>query len=200
MRRRKPERPASEDVKIVLLELGGTAWMVRYGSSERPMSTSAHERHKSLTVHVGGVITEMALKYNKPVRIGANWGSLDQVLLRRLMNTNAISDMPHDAREVTPEAMVQSALLSAERAEEIGLPHNRIILSIKVSAVDIGSSLPGTGERPTAPVLIDGKKAATLLGPTLTADFTQRVTDYIERRFGNAGRSATSEPLETIEA
>src|SRR3974390_1783981 len=276
-------------------------------------------------------IVEMALKYNKPVRIGANWGSLDQELLTRLMDQNAKAEKPLAAREVTHEAMVQSALLSAERAEEIGLPRNRIILSAKVSAVqdliavyselarrsdyalhlglteagmgtkgivassaamgvllqqgvgdtirisltpepggdrtrevqvaqellqtmglrtfvplvaacpgcgrttsttfqelasdiqtfirdsmpewrrrypgvetlnvavmgcivngpgeskhaDIGISLPGTGEQPTAPVFIDGKKAATLRGPTLTADFKQMVVDYIERRFGS---------------
>src|SRR3974390_255965 len=282
-------------------------------------------------------IVEMALKYNKPVRIGANWGSLDQELLTKLMDENAKSPTPRDAREVTHEAMVQSALLSAARAEEIGLSKNRIILSAKVSAVqdliavyrelarrsdyalhlglteagmgtkgivassaamgvllqqgigdtirisltpepggdrtrevqvaqellqtmglrtfvplvaacpgcgrttsttfqelasdiqgfirdsmpewkthypgvetlnvavmgcivngpgeskhaDIGISLPGTGEQPTAPVFIDGKKAATLRGPTLTADFKNIVIDYIERRFGTgAGRSA----------
>jgi (E)-4-hydroxy-3-methylbut-2-enyl-diphosphate synthase len=275
-------------------------------------------------------IIEMALKHNKPVRIGANWGSLDQELLTRLMDENAKSRQPRDAREVTHEAMVQSALLSAARAEEIGLPRNRIILSAKVSAVqdliavytelasrcdyalhlglteagmgskgivassaamgvllqkgigdtirisltpepngdrtrevqvgqellqtmglrtfvplvaacpgcgrttsttfqelaaeiqgfiresmpqwkkhypgvetlnvavmgcivngpgeskhaDIGISLPGTGEQPTAPVFIDGKKAATLRGPTLTTDFKQMVIDYIERRWG----------------
>jgi (E)-4-hydroxy-3-methylbut-2-enyl-diphosphate synthase len=55
---------------------------------------------------------------------------------------------------------------------------------------DIGISLPGTGEQPTAPVFIDGKKAATLRGPTLGADFKQIVTDYIERRFGGAQRAA----------
>ena len=55
---------------------------------------------------------------------------------------------------------------------------------------DIGISLPGTGEQPTAPVFIDGKKAATLRGPTLAADFKQIVTDYIERRFGGAQRAA----------
>ena len=277
-------------------------------------------------------IVEMALKYSKPVRIGANWGSLDQELLTKLMDENAKSPTPRDAREVTHEAMVQSALLSAARAEEIGLPKNRIILSAKVSAVqdliavycelarrsdyalhlglteagmgtkgivassaamgvllqqgigdtirisltpepggdrtrevqvaqellqtmglrtfvplvaacpgcgrttsttfqelaadiegfirdsmpvwktqypgvetlnvavmgcivngpgeskhaDIGISLPGTGEQPTAPVFIDGKKAATLRGPTLTADFKQMVVDYIERRFGGS--------------
>ncbi|MEA2872116.1 MAG: (E)-4-hydroxy-3-methylbut-2-enyl-diphosphate synthase [Hyphomicrobiales bacterium] len=80
-------------------------------------------------------IVEMAIKHNKPVRIGANWGSLDQELLTRLMDENVKSPDPKDARAVTREAMVQSALLSAERAEEIGLPRDKIILSAKVSAV-----------------------------------------------------------------
>ena len=80
-------------------------------------------------------IVEMAIKHNKPVRIGANWGSLDQELLTHLMDENAKSAKPMDMRAVTREAMVQSALLSAARAEEIGLPRNRIILSAKVSAV-----------------------------------------------------------------
>jgi (E)-4-hydroxy-3-methylbut-2-enyl-diphosphate synthase len=281
-------------------------------------------------------IIEMALKYNKPVRIGANWGSLDQELLTRLMDENAKSATPRDARAVMHEAMVQSAVLSAARAQELGLAKNRIILSAKVSAVqdliavygelarrcdyalhlglteagmgskgivassaamgvllqqgigdtirisltpepngdrtrevqvaqellqtmglrtfvplvaacpgcgrttsttfqelaadiqgfirdsmpgwktrypgvetlnvavmgcivngpgeskhaDIGISLPGTGEQPTAPVFIDGKKAATLRGPTLSADFKQMVIDYIERRWGTAARAA----------
>ena len=282
-------------------------------------------------------IIEMALKYDKPVRIGANWGSLDQELLTQLMDENAKSKSPRDARAVMHEAMVQSALGSAQRAEELGLAKNRIILSAKVSAVqdliavygelarrcdyalhlglteagmgskgivasaaamgillqqgigdtirisltpepagdrtrevqvaqellqtmglrtfvplvaacpgcgrttsttfqelaadiqgfirssmpewktrypgvetrnvavmgcivngpgeskhaDIGISLPGTGEQPTAPVFIDGKKAATLRGPTLAADFKQMVIDYIERRWGKTGRSTT---------
>jgi len=282
-------------------------------------------------------IIEMALKYEKPVRIGANWGSLDQELLTRLMDENAKSKRPRDARAVMHEAMVQSALGSAQRAEELGLAKNRIILSAKVSAVqdliavygelarrcdyalhlglteagmgskgivasaaamgvllqqgigdtirisltpepagdrtrevqvaqellqtmglrtfvplvaacpgcgrttsttfqelaadiqgfirssmpewktrypgvetlnvavmgcivngpgeskhaDIGISLPGTGEQPTAPVFIDGKKAATLRGPTLAADFKQMVIDYIERRWGKTTRSTT---------
>jgi (E)-4-hydroxy-3-methylbut-2-enyl-diphosphate synthase len=290
-------------------------------------------------------IIETALKYGKPVRIGANWGSLDQELLTRLMDENSRAAEPREARQVTHEAMVQSALLSAERAEEIGLPKNRIILSAKVSAVqdliavyrelarrsdyalhlglteagmgskgivassaamgvllqqgigdtvrvsltpepngdrtlevqvaqellqtmglrtfvplvaacpgcgrttsttfqelasdiqgfirdsmpawkarypgvetltvavmgcivngpgeskhaDIGISLPGTGEQPTAPVFVDGKKVATLRGATLTADFKQMVTDYIERRFGIRAREA-SKPMETIDA
>jgi (E)-4-hydroxy-3-methylbut-2-enyl-diphosphate synthase len=281
-------------------------------------------------------IVEMAIKHNKPVRIGVNWGSLDQELLTKLMDENSASASPIGAREVTHEAMVQSALLSAQRARDIGLPQNRIILSVKVSAVqdliacytelakrcdyalhlglteagmgskgivassaamgvllqqgigdtvrvsltpepngdrtlevqvaqellqtmglrtfvplvaacpgcgrttsttfqqlagdiqnfirtsmpewktrypgvetlnvavmgcivngpgeskhaDIGISLPGTGETPTAPVFIDGKKAATLRGPTLSTDFQKMVVDYIERRFGTGNRTA----------
>jgi (E)-4-hydroxy-3-methylbut-2-enyl-diphosphate synthase len=281
-------------------------------------------------------IVEMAIKYGKPVRIGVNWGSLDQELLTKLMDENSRSPEPLEARAVTHEAMVQSALLSAQRAEDIGLAKNRIILSAKVSAVqdliacytelarrsdyalhlglteagmgskgivassaamgvllqqgigdtvrvsltpepngdrtlevqvaqellqtmglrtfvplvaacpgcgrttsttfqelasdiqgfirtsmpewktrypgvetlnvavmgcivngpgeskhaDIGISLPGTGEQPTAPVFVDGKKVATLRGPTLTADFKRMVVDYIERRFGAGSRSA----------
>jgi (E)-4-hydroxy-3-methylbut-2-enyl-diphosphate synthase len=281
-------------------------------------------------------IVEFAIKYDKPVRIGANWGSLDQELLTHLMDENSKSAQPKGAREVMHEAMVQSALLSAKRAEEIGLLQNRIILSAKVSAVqdliavyselarrsdyalhlglteagmgtkgivassaamgvllqqgigdtirisltpepggdrtrevqvaqellqtmglrtfvplvaacpgcgrttsttfqelasdiqnfirdsmpgwktrypgvetlnvavmgcivngpgeskhaDIGISLPGTGEQPTAPVFIDGKKAATLRGATVSADFKQMVIDYIERRFGTGARTA----------
>lgn len=80
-------------------------------------------------------IVEMAIKYGKTVRIGANWGSLDQELLSKLMDENAASSKPKDARAVTREAMVQSALLSAARAEELGLARDRIILSAKVSAV-----------------------------------------------------------------
>ncbi len=287
-------------------------------------------------------IVEMAIKHGKPVRIGVNWGSLDQELLTKLMDENSRAPNPLDARAVTHEAMVQSALLSAARAEEIGLPKNRIILSAKVSAVqdliavyielarrsdfalhlglteagmgtkgivasaasmgvllqqgigdtirisltpepggdrtrevqvsqellqtmglrtfvplvaacpgcgrttsttfqqlagdiqgfirdsmpewktrypgvetlnvavmgcivngpgeskhaDIGISLPGTGEQPTAPVFVDGQKVATLRGATLTADFKQMVIDYIERRFGSGAGAGTGSAAE----
>ncbi len=80
-------------------------------------------------------IVEQAIRYAKPVRIGANWGSLDQALLTRLMDENAQSAMPMDAPAVGREALIQSALLSAARAEEIGLPADRIIISCKVSGV-----------------------------------------------------------------
>jgi (E)-4-hydroxy-3-methylbut-2-enyl-diphosphate synthase len=284
-------------------------------------------------------IVEMAIKHNKPVRIGANWGSLDQELLTKLMDENTASANPMDARAVTREAMVQSALISAARAEEIGLPREKIILSAKVSAVqdliavylelgrrsnyaihlglteagmgskgivassaalgvlmqqgigdtirisltpepggdrtlevkvaqellqtmgfrvfvplvaacpgcgrttsttfqelardiqgfihdsmptwktqypgvealnvavmgcivngpgeskhaDIGISLPGTGETPAAPVFIDGKKAVTLRGPTVAADFKKMVIDYIERRYGAGVKQTAAE-------
>lgn len=275
-------------------------------------------------------IVEMAINYDKPVRIGVNWGSLDQELLTRLMDDNQDKGFPMSAQEVTREAIVQSALLSAELAEDIGLPRNKIILSAKVSQVqdliavyadlagrcdhalhlglteagmgskgivassaamgillqqgigdtirisltpepngdrtrevqvaqellqtmgfrqfvpvvaacpgcgrttstvfqelakkieedlrrnmpvwrekypgveelkvavmgcivngpgeskhaDIGISLPGTGETPAAPVYIDGKKAATLRGTNIAADFEVMVGDYIEKKYG----------------
>jgi (E)-4-hydroxy-3-methylbut-2-enyl-diphosphate synthase len=285
-----------------------------------------------------GDIIETAIRHGKPVRIGVNWGSLDQELLTHLMDENARIAAPVGAREVTREAMIVSALTSAERAEEIGLPRDRIILSAKVSAVqdliavyaelarradyalhlglteagmgskgivassaamgvllqqgigdtirisltpepggdrtlevkvgqellqtmgfrtfvplvaacpgcgrttsttfqelardiqsfiresmpewktryagveslnvavmgcivngpgeskhaDIGISLPGTGEQPAAPVFIDGKKVATLRGPTVAADFKKMVIDYIEQRYGHAGGRQTA--------
>ncbi|MCA1441849.1 flavodoxin-dependent (E)-4-hydroxy-3-methylbut-2-enyl-diphosphate synthase [Ensifer sp. IC4062] len=80
-------------------------------------------------------IIEMAMRYDKPVRIGVNWGSLDQELLTRLMDENQAKGSPLTAQQVTRETIVQSALLSAELAEELGLPRNRIILSAKVSGV-----------------------------------------------------------------
>src|SRR5262247_2329784 len=285
-----------------------------------------------------GAIIDMALKHGKPVRIGANWGSLDQALLTHLMDENAKLPQPADMRAVTREAIVQSALMSAARAEEMGMPRSQIILSAKVSAVqdliavyvdlarrsdyaihlglteagmgskgivasaaalsvllqqgigdtirvsltpepggdrtlevkvaqellqtmgfrvfvplvaacpgcgrttsttfqelardiqgfihtsmpewkkrypgvetlnvavmgcivngpgeskhaDIGISLPGTGEAPAAPVFIDGKKAVTLRGATVAAEFKQMVIDYIERRFGQGGAGRTA--------
>ncbi|MBX9758127.1 MAG: flavodoxin-dependent (E)-4-hydroxy-3-methylbut-2-enyl-diphosphate synthase [Beijerinckiaceae bacterium] len=80
-------------------------------------------------------IVELAIKHGKAVRIGANWGSLDQELLTAMMDENAKSARPFDARAVTREALVRSALWSAERAEDIGLARDRIIISAKVSAV-----------------------------------------------------------------
>ncbi|MGD0484809.1 MAG: flavodoxin-dependent (E)-4-hydroxy-3-methylbut-2-enyl-diphosphate synthase [Gemmatimonadales bacterium] len=80
-------------------------------------------------------IVEVALANGKPVRIGVNWGSLDQALLTELMDANAARPEPQEAREVMLDAMVESALRSAALAEECGLAHDRIILSAKVSGV-----------------------------------------------------------------
>ncbi len=78
---------------------------------------------------------EVAVKYKKPVRIGVNWGSLDQTLLTQMMDENSALAEPKEAREVTMEAMVVSALESAAAAEKYGLRHDQIILSAKVSGV-----------------------------------------------------------------
>ena len=78
---------------------------------------------------------EVAIENRKPVRIGVNWGSLDSALLTRMMDENNRLPEPKDAREVTLDAMVASAIQSAQAAERHGLPHNRIILSAKVSGV-----------------------------------------------------------------
>jgi len=80
-------------------------------------------------------IVRIALDHAKPVRIGVNWGSLDQDLLTEMMDANARSSAPVDAREVYLEAMSASALRSAELAEDVGLPHDHIIISAKVSGV-----------------------------------------------------------------
>ena len=78
---------------------------------------------------------EIACRYDKPVRIGVNWGSLDQDLLARIMDENAQRATPWDARAVMVEALITSAIQSAQKAEELGLPGSQIILSCKVSAV-----------------------------------------------------------------
>ena len=78
---------------------------------------------------------EMACQYNKPIRIGVNWGSLDQDLLAKLLDQNAASATPKELNQVMAEALIQSALQSAQRAQELGLPSNQITLSCKVSNV-----------------------------------------------------------------
>jgi len=81
------------------------------------------------------IMIETAIRYDKPVRIGVNWGSLDQNLVVRMMDENSKLSQPRDAADVTRAALITSALESARRAEEIGLAHNRIVLSCKVSEV-----------------------------------------------------------------
>lgn len=81
------------------------------------------------------MMVETAIRYDKPVRIGVNWGSLDQNLVVRMMDENSRLAQPKEAKEVTRAALIASALESAQRAEQLGLAHNRIVLSCKVSEV-----------------------------------------------------------------
>ncbi len=97
-------------------------------------------------------IIDVALRNEKPVRIGVNWGSLDQILLTEMMDANARLAVPRDARDVMMEAMVESAIRSATQAEGLGMPHDRIILSAKVSGiqdlVDVYRMLAGRADYP----------------------------------------------------
>ncbi len=100
----------------------------KYRINPGNVGAKRHDEHFATIVRV-------AIDNGKPVRIGVNWGSLDQALLTELMDANARSASPHEARDVMIEAMLQSALRSAELAEATGLGHDRIILSAKVSGV-----------------------------------------------------------------
>jgi (E)-4-hydroxy-3-methylbut-2-enyl-diphosphate synthase len=108
-----------------------------------PACAAALAKYRINPGNVGGkrhdenfrAIIEIALAHDKPVRIGVNWGSLDQNLLTEMMDANARRREPRDARDVTMEAMVESALQSAALAEATGLGHDRIVLSAKVSGV-----------------------------------------------------------------
>src|SRR5512146_718901 len=127
-------------IKERLLKMGVTAPIVgdfHYIGhkllAEYPACAEALDKYRINPGNVGfkdkrdtqfGDIIEIANKNGKPVRIGANWGSLDQELLSKLMDENAGLPNPRDARAVVREAMVQSALLSAARAEELGMPRN----------------------------------------------------------------------------
>ncbi|HZW00041.1 MAG TPA: flavodoxin-dependent (E)-4-hydroxy-3-methylbut-2-enyl-diphosphate synthase [Candidatus Deferrimicrobium sp.] len=110
---------------------------------EHPTAAAALAKYRINPGNVGSkrrdenfaTIVRIALEHGKPVRIGVNWGSLDQDLLTELMEANARSAAPLEARDVLREAMVASALRSAELAEATGLGHDRIIISAKVSAV-----------------------------------------------------------------
>jgi (E)-4-hydroxy-3-methylbut-2-enyl-diphosphate synthase len=104
------------------------AALAKYRINPGNVGTKRHDEHFATIVRV-------AIDNGKPVRIGVNWGSLDQQLLTELMEVNARLDEPRDARDVMIEAMNESAIRSAELAEETGLGHDRIILSAKVSGV-----------------------------------------------------------------
>ena len=102
--------------------------LAKYRINPGNVGAKRHDEHFATIVRV-------AIDNGKAVRIGVNWGSLDQQLLTELMNVNAASAEPRDARDVMIEAMIESAMRSAELAEETGLGHDRIIISAKVSGV-----------------------------------------------------------------
>jgi len=111
--------------------------------SKYPACARALDKYRINPGNVGGkrhddhyrAIVEIAIRNGKPVRIGVNWGSLDQALLTEMMDANAALAQPRPARDVTMDAMVESALRSARLAEACGLGHDRIVLSAKVSGV-----------------------------------------------------------------
>lgn len=112
--------------------------------SEHPETAAALDKYRVNPGNVGSgdkwdehfaTIIQCAVENDKPVRIGVNWGSLDQELLTRMMDENAERDSPLSSHQVTLNAMVESAMSSARFAEEVGLAHDRIILSAKVSDV-----------------------------------------------------------------
>ncbi len=128
--------------------------------TKHPACARALAKYRINPGNVGGkrrdehfrAIVEVAIANDKPVRIGVNWGSLDQQLLTELMDANHALAAPRDARDVTLDAMVESAIRSAELAEATGLGHDRIILSAKVSAVqdlvDVYRLLAARGDYP----------------------------------------------------
>jgi (E)-4-hydroxy-3-methylbut-2-enyl-diphosphate synthase len=112
--------------------------------TEQPACAEALDKYRINPGNVGrgkkrdeqfATLIEFAVRYNKPVRIGVNWGSLDQSVLARLMDENAQCEEPLDSQHIMYQAMITSALESASQAEALGLAHNKIILSVKMSGV-----------------------------------------------------------------
>ena len=139
-------------------------------------------------------IIEVALANEKPVRIGVNWGSLDQQLLTEMMDTNAALPEPMDSREVMIEAMLESALRSARLAEEVGLAHDRIILSAKVSGVqDLVEVYTRLAERCDYPLHLGLTEAG--MGPKGIIASTAGLAILLQRGIGDTIRvSLTPEP------
>ena len=127
---------------------------------DHPAAAAGLAKYRINPGNVGGkrhdenfaTIVRVAIDNNKPVRIGVNWGSLDQALLTDLMDANARASEPRDARDVMIEAMIESAMRSAELAEATGLRHDRIVISAKVSRVrdlvDVYRLLAGRSDYP----------------------------------------------------
>jgi (E)-4-hydroxy-3-methylbut-2-enyl-diphosphate synthase len=139
-------------------------------------------------------IVEVAIANDKPVRIGVNWGSLDQQLLTEMMDVNAVSPDPKDSREVMIEAMIESGLRSARLAEEVGLGHDRIIVSAKVSGVqDLVEVYTRLGERCDYPLHLGLTEAGMGAKGIITS--TAGLAILLQRGIGDTIRvSLTPEP------
>ena len=137
---------------------------------------------------------EVACKYHKPVRIGVNWGSLDPALLTRMMDENAKLPEPKDANVVTREALIVSALDNAKRAEEVGLAHDKIVLSCKVSGVqDLVTVYSEIAERCDYPLHLGLTEAG--MGSKGIVASTAAVAVLLQRGIGDTIRiSLTPEP------
>ena len=149
------EKLAARNVNVPLI--GDFHYIGHKLLADHPACAEALDKYRINPGNVGfgekkdrqfAAIIETAIRNEKPVRIGVNWGSLDQSLLTRLMDDNKKSGSPLSAREVMREAIIQSALLSADLAEEIGLARSAIILSAKVSQVqDLIAVYAGLAQR-----------------------------------------------------
>jgi (E)-4-hydroxy-3-methylbut-2-enyl-diphosphate synthase len=139
-------------------------------------------------------IVDLAIEYDKPVRIGVNWGSLDARLLARLMDENAALSKPMDASVVMREALISSAIDSAKQAEQLGLPHDRIILSCKVSDVqDLISVYTALGERCDYPLHLGLTEAG--MGSKGIVSSTAAMAVLLQQGIGDTVRvSLTPEP------
>src|ERR687894_1685975 len=132
-------------------------------------------------------IIDVAIANDRPVRIGVNWGSLDQQLLTEMMDANAASPDPLGSREVMIEAMVESALRSARLAEEVGLPHDRIIISAKVSVVqDLVEVYARLAERCDYPLHLGLTEAG--MGPKGIIASTAGLSILLQRGIGDTIR------------
>ena len=139
-------------------------------------------------------IVDLAIEYDKPVRIGVNWGSLDARLLAKLMDENATLSKPLDASVVMREALISSAIDSAKQAEQLGLPHDRIILSCKVSDVqDLISVYRSLGERCDYPLHLGLTEAG--MGSKGIVSSTAAMAVLLQQGIGDTVRvSLTPEP------
>jgi len=143
------------------------------------------------------MMIEQAIKYNKPVRIGVNWGSLDQDLSTKLMDENAASPNPRSSDEIMREALIQSAITSAQKAENIGLSPDRIILSAKVSRVQDLIAVYQELARRSAYALHLGLTEAGMGSKGIVAT-TAALSTLLQQGIGDTIRaSLTPEPGET---